>query len=149
MMLFVMFSGCNYKPLYNTDSLDQPKFKSVETDGNKRIAQLIVNKLSIVKDEKGTLSLYLSASKNTSVSNKSSSGKVLEYSINLIYQVEVRNYSDNRLIYSKKIDNSENYKPSSTYSDTVSNEKKIIENISRLVARQIVNEINLALRNDI
>ena len=30
MMLFVMFSGCNYKPLYNTDSLDQPKFKSVE-----------------------------------------------------------------------------------------------------------------------
>ena len=76
-------------------------------------------------------------------------GKVLEYSINLIYQVEVRNYSDNRLIYSKKIDNSENYKPSSTYSDTVSNEKKIIENISRLVARQIVNEINLALRNDI
>ena len=43
----------------------------------------------------------------------------------------------------------ENYKAASTHSQTLSSEKKIIDNISSLVAKQILNEISLVLRNDI
>ena len=49
----------------------------------------------------------------------------------------------------KQITNSQNYKSSNMYSDTISNEKKIIENISSLMAEQIINEMSLSLRNDI
>ena len=35
------------------------------------------------------------------------------------------------------------------YSDTLSKEKKIIEDVSSLMAKQIINEMSLSLRNDI
>ena len=92
--------------------------------------------------------MSIDGKKNVDVSNKSVTGKILEYSINLSYQVEVKNNLTGKIIYSKKISNTENYKPSNTYSDTIRNEKKIIENISNLIAKQIMNEINIILQND-
>ena len=92
--------------------------------------------------------MSVKAEKNVNVSNKSASAKVLEYSISLNYMVEVKNTVNGEIIYSKNIQNTENYKPSSNYSDTINNEKKIIENLSSLIAKQIINELSLIVRND-
>ena len=64
-------------------------------------------------------------------------------------QVRIENNIDGKIIYSKKITSSENFKTSSNYSDTVNSEKKIVENISDSVAKQILNELSLVLKNDI
>ena len=55
------------------------------------------------------------------------------------------------VIHTKKNNtvNTENYKPSDTYSDTISRERKIIENLANLVAKQILNEISLVLSDGI
>ncbi len=148
-ILLILVCSCNYKPLLNKDNLGQLNFKTIEISGDKRIAQIIVNKLNIKKDQTGNLDLFIRGKKNTIVSNKSITGKVLEYSMTLSYQIEVKNNLTAKTIYSKNILNTENYKASNMYSDTINNEKKIIENISNLVARQIINEISLVLRNDI
>jgi len=66
-------------------------FKNVEIDGDKRIAQMVVNKLNIIRDRAGPLTLYIDGKKSVDVSNKSSTGKILEYSITLSYQVEIKN----------------------------------------------------------
>ena len=108
-----------------------------------------MNKLNITRDKTGSLALFIHGKKNTSVSNKSTTGKALEYSVTLSYRVEVKNNLTGKTIYSKNISNTENYKASDMYSDTINSEKKIIENISSLVAKQIINEISLVLRNDI
>ena len=63
--------------------------------------------------------------------------------------VEIKNSLSGKILYTKKITNSQNYKASSMYSDTVSKEKKIIEDVSSLMAKQIINEMSLSLRNDI
>tara|TARA_B100001029_G_C14735123_1_gene272496 strand:- start:55 stop:540 length:486 start_codon:yes stop_codon:yes gene_type:complete len=146
--LILLFS-CNYKPLFDEDQLNQLRFKNIEINGEKRIVQLVVNKLNVKKDPKGHLTLYVNGKKNVSISNKSVTGKVLEYSVTLSYQVDIKNNSNGEKLYSKKITNTENYKPSSIYSDTIRNQKKIIENIANLIAKQISNEISLILRNDI
>ena len=146
--LILLFS-CNYKPLFDKDQLGRFNFKNVETNGDKRIAQMVVNKLNIAKDRAGPLTLYIDGKKSVDVSNKSSTGKILEYSITLSYQVEIKNNLNEKIIYSKKIGKTENYKAASTHSQTLSSEKKVIDNISSLVAKQILNEISLVLRNDI
>ena len=148
-VLLVLVYSCNYKPLLNKDSLGQLNFKIIEISGDKRITQIVVNKLNITRNKTGNLALFIHGKKNTSVSNKSTTGKALEYSVTLSYRVEVKNNLTGKTIYSKNTSNTENYKASSMYSDTINDEKKIIENISSLVAKQIINEISLVLRNDI
>lgn len=148
-VLLVLVYSCNYKPLFNKDNLKELNFKIIEISGDKRITQIVVNKLNITRDKTGSLALFIHGKKNTSVSNKSTTGKALEYSVTLSYRVEVKNNLTGKIIYSKNISNTENYKASDMYSDTINSEKKIIENISSLVAKQIINEISLVLRNDI
>ena len=145
---FFIVTNCNYKPLFKTEQLNQLNFSNIQVFGNKRVSQLIVNKLSIAKSASGNLSLSISSKKNVDVSNKSSSGKILEYTVNLSYSIEVTKNSNGKIIYSKNIDRRESYNPSDAYSDTIGNERKIIENISNLVAKQIINELSLILQND-
>ena len=147
--IFIFIFNCNYKPLLNNDQLKQLKFHQIETSGNKRIAQIIVNKLNIVKDKKGIFVISVNGKKSVDIANKSVTGKILNYSITLECNVEIKNSLSGKILYTKKITNSQNYKASSMYSDTVSKEKKIIEDMSSLMAKQIINEMSLSLRNDI
>ena len=147
--ILILISSCNYKPLFNENRLSNLTFRSIETSGDKRIAQIMVNKLNIIKKQNGKNTLYIEANKSKNVSNKSSSGKVLDYSITLNYKIEAKKNLTGEVIYSKTISNSKNYKSSTLYSDTINSEKKIIENISNLVATQIINELSLILQNDI
>lgn len=148
-IIFIFIFNCNYKPLLNNDQLKQLKFHQIETSGNKRIAQIIVNKLNIVKDKKGVFVISVNGKKSVDIANKSVTGKILNYSITLECNVEIKNSLSGKILYTKKITNSQNYKASSMYSDTVSKEKKIIEDVSSLMAKQIINEMSLSLRNDI
>ena len=148
-IIFIFTFNCNYKPLLNNDQLKQLKFHQIETSGNKRIAQIIVNKLNVVKDKKGVFVISVNGKKSVDIANKSVTGKILNYSITLECDVEIKNSLSGKILYTKKITNSQNYKASSMYSDTVSKEKKIIEDVSSLMAKQIINEMSLSLRNDI
>ena len=148
-IIFIFIFNCNYKPLLNNDRLKQLKFHQIETSGNKRIAQIIVNKLNIVKDKKGVFVISVNGKKSVDIANKSVTGKILNYNITLECDVEIKNSLSGKILYTKKITNSQNYKASSMYSDTVSREKKIIEDVSSLMAKQIINEMSLSLRNDI
>ena len=124
------------------DRLKQLKFHQIETSGNKRIAQIIVNKLNIVKDKKGVFVISVNGKKSVDIANKSVTGKILNYNITLECDVEIKNSLSGKILYTKKITNSQNYKASSMYSDTVSKEKKIIEDVSSLMAKQIINEMS-------
>ena len=149
LIFFIMFSSCNYKPLFDKDQISNLKIQDIEIGGDKRIGQMVVNKLNMVKNSSGNLTLFINASKSVDITNRSTSGKILEYRITLIFKVEAKNFLTGNTVYSKKITNSENYKASSLYSDTINSERKIIENISGIVAKQIINEISLVLKNDI
>ena len=141
-IIFIFTFNCNYKPLLNNDRLKQLKFHQIETSGNKRIAQIIVNKLNIVKDKKGVFVISVNGKKSVDIANKSVTGKILNYSITLECDVEIKNSLSGKILYTKKITNSQNYKASSMYSDTLSKEKKIIEDVSSLMAKQIINEMS-------
>ena len=100
-ILFLFIFSCNYKPLFDENQLGRISFTNIEVNGDRRTAQILINKLNIIRDEKGSFSLSVKAEKNVNVSNKSASAKVLEYSISLNYMVEVKNTVNGEIIYSK------------------------------------------------
>ena len=147
-LLVSIVNGCNYKPLFDQDQLKSFAVKSYETNGDKRVAQVLVNKLSIVRDKSGKFNIIIFAKKETNIANKSSSGKILEYSVTLNYDVKVKNNITSEIIYSKNVSNTQNYKSSKLYSESKNREKKIVENISGIVASQITNELSLQFQDD-
>ena len=107
-LLFLIFVSCNYQPLFKSEQLSELNFSNIQVLGNKRISQLIVNKLNLIKSPSGNLSLSINSKKNVDISNKSSSGKILEYSISLNYSIEVMKNSNGKTVYSKNIVRTEN-----------------------------------------
>ena len=146
--ILIIVNGCNYKPLFDQDQLKSFAVKSYEINGDKRVAQVLVNKLSIVRDKSGKFNIIIFAKKETNIANKSSSGKILEYSVTLNYDVKVKNNITSEIIYSKNVSNTQNYKSSKLYSESKNREKKIVENISGIVASQITNELILQFQDD-
>ena len=146
--ILIIVNGCNYKPLFDQDQLKSFAVKSYEINGDKRVAQVLVNKLSIVRDKSGKFNIIIFAKKETNIANKSSSGKILEYSVTLNYDVKVKNNITSEIIYSKNVSNTQNYKSSKLYSESKKREKKIVENISGIVASQITNELSLQFQDD-
>ena len=149
LIFLILFSSCNYKPLLNNDQLNRLKFKDIQTEGDKRIVQMVVNKLNTSRDQTGNLNLLINGKKKIDVSNKSTTGKILEYSLNLTYEIKVEDRKRREIIFSKVISKTRSYKASSNYSGTINSEKKIIENISSSVAKQIIRELSISLRDDI
>ena len=149
LIFLILLGNCNYKPLINNNQLSNLKFKNIQTSGDKRIVQLVVNKLNTSKDETGNLNLSINGEKKIDVSNKATTGKILEYSINLTYNIEVEDKKIRKIIFSKTISKTRTFKASSNYSGTIDSEKKIIDNISSAVAKQIIRELSISLRNDI
>ena len=143
-----MISGCNYKPLFNKDQQKSFAVKSFEVEGDKRVAQILINKMGIIRDKSGKFNIIIFANKNTEIENKSSSGKILEYIVTLNYKIQLKNNITSEVVYSKNVSNTQTYKSSKLYSESLDREKKIVENISGIVASQITNELSLQFQDD-
>ena len=48
-VFFLFLVNCNYKPLFDKDRGLDFSFKNIEISGNKRISQIVVNKMNIKK----------------------------------------------------------------------------------------------------
>ena len=148
LIILVMISGCNYKPLFNKDQQKSFAVKSFEVEGDKRVAQILINKMGIIRDKSGKFNIIIFANKKTEIENKSSSGKILEYSVTLNYKIQLKNNITSEVVYSKNVSNTQTYKSSKLYSETLEREKKIVENISGIVANQMTNELSLQFQDD-
>ena len=148
LIILVMISGCNYKPLFNKDQQKSFAVKSFEVEGDKRVAQILINKMGIIRDKSGKFNIIIFANKKTEIENKSSSGKILEYSVTLNYKIQLKNNITSEVVYSKNVSNTQTYKSSKLYSETLDREKKIVENISGIVASQMTNELSLQFQDD-
>ena len=61
LIILVMISGCNYKPLFNKDQQKSFAVKSFEVEGDKRVAQILINKMGIIRDKSGKFNIIIFA----------------------------------------------------------------------------------------
>ena len=131
--------SCGYQPILNKDNQNF-SISKFNLEGNKRISGLLKNNLISTKKALNVIELNIKSEKKTAVSNKSLSGKVLTYSITLTFEVTA---SDNEnILYNKVYTKSQNYYAADVHSDTLNNEKKVVESLIETIASELQIELN-------
>jgi hypothetical protein len=143
-ILFLSFlSSCGYQSLLNENS---KKFgiKSFNIEGNKRLGQILKNNLISLKDKSNNLILDINARKNRSIANKDLTGKIIEYNLQISFDLTATESVSRKKILSKTFTLDSNYKVSDLYMDTINGEKKIINELIESIATQILTALSLA-----
>ena len=131
--------SCGYQPILNKDNQNF-SISKFNLEGNKRIAGLLKNNLISVKNAVNEIELNIKSEKRTAVSNKSPSGKILIYSITLTFEITASN--NNNVLFTKVFTKSQNYSASDVHSDTLNNEKKVVESLIESIASELQIELN-------
>ena len=132
---FILINQCTgYKPIFSTTDI-QFKIVDKEIKGNTSLGNRLYSKLNVLSKSKNNgqniknITLILNVTKTKSPTSKDTSGKILEYKINLNTNVEAKDYVTNKSILEQNFNSSLNYKIQSKYSDTLTLEKKTIDDL--------------------
>ena len=142
-ILFLSFlSSCGYQSLLNENS---KKFgiKSFNIEGNKRLGQILKNNLVSSKNKSDNLILDVNARKNRSIAHKDSTGKIIEYNFKISFDLTATESVSRKKVLSKTFALDSNYKASDLYLDTLNREKKIINELTEVIAVQILTDLSL------
>ena len=143
-ILFLSFlSSCGYQSLLNENS---KKFgiKSFNIEGNKRLAQILKNHFVSSRNKSNNLILDINARKERSIAHKDLTGKIIEYNLKISFDLIATESVSRREVLSKTFALDRNYKASDLYIDTINREKKIINELTEIIATQILTNLNLA-----
>tara|TARA_Y100000590_G_C15018699_1_gene750516 strand:+ start:56 stop:550 length:495 start_codon:yes stop_codon:yes gene_type:complete len=135
LVIFILINQCSgYKPIFSTTDI-QFKIVDKEIKGNKPLGNRLYSKLHVLSKSKKNeekirnIVLILQVEKVKSPTSKDSSGKILEYKINLNTMVEAKDYVTDKSILKQNFSSSLNYKVQSKYSDTLTLEVKTINDL--------------------
>ena len=131
--------SCGYQPILNKDNQNF-SISKFNLEGNKRIGGLLKNNLISVKKGVNVIELDIKSEKKTAVSNKSESGKILTYSITLTFEIAASN--NKNVLFTKVFTKSQNYSASDVHSDTLNNEKKVVESLIESIASELQIELD-------
>ncbi len=144
LIYFFLLLGCGFQPI----NLDKNfSFAEINTSGDKRINYKLKNKLltNSEKDNNNLIQLFIKTKKIKSIKEKNISNEITKYNIKLNVDIKYdligKNIS-NEFTLSKKGD----YNVSTKYSDTLNNEKHIIDllvgEVSDDILRYLENNFN-------
>ena len=128
-LLLLSSMGCSgYKPIFGSSNLN---FEIVDysLSGEKKLSQQIYNKLNIASktDEKSfvnSIFIDINVSKIKQATVKNSAGKVLEYKITLVTQVNIQDLKNNNKILIEDSSFTLSYTVQDQISDTIKYENK-------------------------
>jgi len=142
LLLFVFIQSCGYEPLL-TEKNKKFSINSFDISGERKLGQMLVNNFIKVKNSENILMCKMNINKERFASNKDRSGKITEYTLNVNLDLEITSILDTNSVLTKSYSEKRSYKASNLYSDTISREKKISQDLIKSIADQINNDLNL------
>ncbi len=145
---FILFSftiilfGCGYEPLLG-EKYQIYGIEKTNVSGDRRLGQILINNLTVSKTKEKKAILNVNASKSKSVSDRSKAGKIKEYTVDVSFDVELLDSGNRNVLVKKQYIRSGTYNASVLHLDTLNSEKKIVNNLTKSVAEQIMNELGL------
>jgi len=143
--ILCLISNCGYQPLL-TENYQNFSVNNFNISGDKKLGQSLSNQFNKVKGADNNLTFNISADKKRTISNKSSAGIVLEYNININFNLDVISESNGKKIFEMSFSEDSNYKTSDSYIDTLNRERKIVDNLIKSIASQINSRLNLVFK---
>tara|TARA_B100001996_G_scaffold132002_1_gene100402 strand:- start:1507 stop:1986 length:480 start_codon:yes stop_codon:yes gene_type:complete len=137
LLIFGFLVGCGYEPLLNVQN-QKFSIKKFSLEGNKRLGGTLRNNLLTSKKEENNLILTVVASKKNEISNKSETGKVLEYTVSISFEITAVDEKNKTIILSRVYSKKQSYAASNIHLDTLNNEKKALESMIESIANEIL-----------
>ena len=133
--LFIFVNNCTgYKPIFGSTSL-QFEISNYNVEGDKILGNKLYSKLSNLSKSKKVnpdtknLDLLINVSKTKSTTSKNSSGKILEYKINLDTKIKITDFITGKKLLDQNFNSSLNYKTQDQYFNTVKLENQTTEDL--------------------
>ena len=140
--IFVLYFliGCGYQPILDKKNQNF-SIISYNLEGNKRLGGLLKNNLITTKNENNVLILNIKSKKKSSTADKSQTGKIITYKLNLEFEITANDKNDN-IVFSKVYARVKNYSAAEVHMDTLNNEKKLLESLIETVANELQIDLN-------
>ena len=149
LLLFLFATvSCGFKVIDESEK-NNFSIQEIKTSGDKRINFKIKNNLLNYskKNNQNILFIDLSTEKNKKIKEKNIKNEITKYEISL--NIDVRfNLINSEKNYKISLSNKGDYLVADSYSTTLNNEKKLINDLVENVSEKIIRKINLKL-NDI
>ena len=146
--LFIFVNDCSgYKPIFGTTSL-QFEISNYDIEGNKVLGDKLYSKLySLSKSKKvesnsKSIDLLINILETKSATSKDSSGKILEYKIDLNTKIEITDSITSKKLLDQNFNSSLIYKIQDQYSDTIKLENQTIENLLNKTLQEILIDLS-------
>ena len=144
-IIFLLINNCGFK-IVNNNEIYKFDINEIIATGDNRINFKIKNKLifSSEKSEKKLVDIYLDTNKSKEVKEKNSNNEITKYQISIASTVKVIELvSGNEIFFN--IVKTGDYSVASQYSQTLANEKKLIDVLTDDVTENILNTVVLKL----
>ena len=144
-IIFLLINNCGFK-IVNNNEIYKFDVNEIIATGDNKINFKIKNKLifSSKKNEKKLVDIYLDTNKSKEVKEKNSNNEITKYQISIASTVRVKELvSENEIFFN--IEKTGDYSVASQYSQTLANEKKLIDVLTDDVTENILNTIVLKL----
>ena len=142
LILLILLTSCGFKVI---DKSKQSDFfiKEINTVGDRRVNFILKNELirNSKKDSLNQINLEITSKKIKEIKEKNIKNQVTKYGINLNVELNVKVTSKDKLFKISSSSNG-NYSVADNYSSTLSNEKKLIENLVENISEDIIKKIS-------
>lgn len=144
----MFITGCGFKVI-NNNQLKEFSIADITTTGDKKINFNIRNKLLFNSKDNARklIKIKLNTTKNKSIKEKNIKNEITKYEIVINVKVEFNVVMKNDF-KNITVSKSGDYSVAEQYSQTLNNEKNLIEYLSEDIAEEILGELALKL-NDI
>ncbi len=144
-IIFLLTNNCGFKIVDKSASYNFD-INNIITSGDNRINFKIKNKLvfSSKKSEKKLIDIYLDTKKSKEVKEKNINNEITKYQISITSAVQVREIINENII-SFTIVKTGDYSVANQYSQTLANEKKLINVLTDDLTEDILDEIVIKL----
>ena len=147
-ILSILNTSCTgYKPIYGTSNFNF-KIEKHSIKGNEKLGNLIYRKLNNIsasnKNNQNAqgINLFIETKKERTPTVKSSTGKILEYKINLNTNITIKDFLTEKVLLNQNFNYSISYKVQDAHSETKKLENKNIENLIDKTYQDILIKIS-------
>ena len=137
----ILLTGCGFKIIDKRELLNF-NIKEISTNGDKRINFELKNKLSDYNDTNSSkiIKIELDTKKTKSIKEKNISNEITKYQIKVIINVKlIRTDNTNNLEFT--VERKGDYVVADKFSQTLNNEKRLIDNLIDKISEDIIDEI--------
>ena len=140
-IVIISVSACGYSRL--NDQSNELKFNNIEINGDKRLAYILKNKLTLLSKtgSKNTYDLSINLTNSKTSKIKDATGKTTRF--NLVLNGDLKLTNNKKIVYNRMFTVNNDYDVSKNHSETIRNEKNSIQNNVDALSEEITKYIQL------